>query len=288
MLSARVQEMEAQDLRPHFHVWEPLTFAGFVAALDLPFSLSCCKRAWMSLSLCSADSEQLTSHCFRLSIAPLWPGDRWAQADRFEAEGEARRARPPVHPIHCPAPRRRRPIPRVQLDLTTVASAGLGHAWCAQISLAPNFIPSADYRVRRCPHMPPIRLTCRGPASSWMLCSRLPRHSSLGSSPTRRASTGVRWVRSDSAGPCLRRVSRPRMYLARSGGRLRLSLGRQPCVVSVRHLGSVSISVKVRISARRQPRSIGSIERNRCRRPASSCCSISTEPCQTTRVACGP
>jgi len=31
--------MEAQELRPHFHVWEPLTFAGFLAALDLPFSL---------------------------------------------------------------------------------------------------------------------------------------------------------------------------------------------------------------------------------------------------------
>lgn|GEM_PF-4265036 len=39
ILSARVQGMEAQELRPHFHVWEPLTFAGFLAALDLPFSL---------------------------------------------------------------------------------------------------------------------------------------------------------------------------------------------------------------------------------------------------------
>jgi SAM-dependent methyltransferase len=36
---ARVREMEAEALRPHFHVWEPLTFGGFLAALDLPFSL---------------------------------------------------------------------------------------------------------------------------------------------------------------------------------------------------------------------------------------------------------
>jgi SAM-dependent methyltransferase len=35
----RAQEMEAQGLRPHFHVWEPVTFAGFLAALDLPCSL---------------------------------------------------------------------------------------------------------------------------------------------------------------------------------------------------------------------------------------------------------
>jgi SAM-dependent methyltransferase len=39
ILTKRMQEMEAQDLRPHFHVWEPLTFAGFLAALDLPCSL---------------------------------------------------------------------------------------------------------------------------------------------------------------------------------------------------------------------------------------------------------
>jgi len=38
-LATRVREMEAEDLRPHFHVWEPSTFAGFLAALDLPFSL---------------------------------------------------------------------------------------------------------------------------------------------------------------------------------------------------------------------------------------------------------
>jgi hypothetical protein len=31
--------MDAEGLRPHFHVWEPTTFAGFLAALDLPFSL---------------------------------------------------------------------------------------------------------------------------------------------------------------------------------------------------------------------------------------------------------
>ncbi len=35
----RVREMEAEQLRPHFHVWEPLTFAAFLAALDLPSSL---------------------------------------------------------------------------------------------------------------------------------------------------------------------------------------------------------------------------------------------------------
>ncbi len=35
----RVREMEAQGLRPHFHVWEPLTFAEFLAVLELPFSL---------------------------------------------------------------------------------------------------------------------------------------------------------------------------------------------------------------------------------------------------------
>jgi SAM-dependent methyltransferase len=39
ILAQRVQEMEAEYLHPHFHVWEPVTFAGFLAALDLPFSL---------------------------------------------------------------------------------------------------------------------------------------------------------------------------------------------------------------------------------------------------------
>jgi SAM-dependent methyltransferase len=39
ILTERVQEMEAQDLRPHFHVWEPLTFVGFLSVLDLPCSL---------------------------------------------------------------------------------------------------------------------------------------------------------------------------------------------------------------------------------------------------------
>jgi len=38
-LALRVREMEAENLRPHFHVWEPVTFAGFLAALDLPFTL---------------------------------------------------------------------------------------------------------------------------------------------------------------------------------------------------------------------------------------------------------
>ncbi len=39
ILTRRVSEMEAEKLHPHFHVWEPVTFAGFLAALDLPFSL---------------------------------------------------------------------------------------------------------------------------------------------------------------------------------------------------------------------------------------------------------
>jgi SAM-dependent methyltransferase len=39
ILARRVQEMEAEHLHPHFHVWEPVTFAGFLAVLDLPFSL---------------------------------------------------------------------------------------------------------------------------------------------------------------------------------------------------------------------------------------------------------
>jgi hypothetical protein len=38
-LTRRGREMETEGLRPHFHVWEPVTFAGFLAALDLPFSL---------------------------------------------------------------------------------------------------------------------------------------------------------------------------------------------------------------------------------------------------------
>jgi SAM-dependent methyltransferase len=39
ILTKRVHEMEVEGLHPHFHVWEPITFAGFLAALDLPFSL---------------------------------------------------------------------------------------------------------------------------------------------------------------------------------------------------------------------------------------------------------
>ncbi len=39
ILMKRVREMEAECLRPHFHVWEPITFARFLTALDLPFSL---------------------------------------------------------------------------------------------------------------------------------------------------------------------------------------------------------------------------------------------------------
>jgi SAM-dependent methyltransferase len=39
VLTKRVEEMEVECLRPHFHVWEPITFAGFLAVLDMPFSL---------------------------------------------------------------------------------------------------------------------------------------------------------------------------------------------------------------------------------------------------------
>lgn len=39
ILADRVREMEADGLCPHFHVWEPITFAGFLGVLDLPFSL---------------------------------------------------------------------------------------------------------------------------------------------------------------------------------------------------------------------------------------------------------
>ncbi len=39
ILTRRVTEMEDECLRPHFHVWEPITFAGFLATLDLRGSL---------------------------------------------------------------------------------------------------------------------------------------------------------------------------------------------------------------------------------------------------------
>ncbi|HWF49093.1 MAG TPA: methyltransferase domain-containing protein, partial [Solirubrobacteraceae bacterium] len=38
-IEERIREMEASDMRPHFHVWEPMTFAAFIAALELPVSL---------------------------------------------------------------------------------------------------------------------------------------------------------------------------------------------------------------------------------------------------------
>ncbi len=38
-VSIRADEMAAEDMRPHFHVWEPLTFASFLAAVELPSSL---------------------------------------------------------------------------------------------------------------------------------------------------------------------------------------------------------------------------------------------------------
>lgn len=31
--------MESEHLHPHFHVWEPITFACFLASLNLPFAL---------------------------------------------------------------------------------------------------------------------------------------------------------------------------------------------------------------------------------------------------------
>lgn len=44
-LTKRVQGMDAEGLRPHFHVWEPITFAGFLATLDLPFSIELFRQA---------------------------------------------------------------------------------------------------------------------------------------------------------------------------------------------------------------------------------------------------
>lgn len=38
-VAERARDMEAAGSRVHFHVWEPTTFAAFLAALDLPFSL---------------------------------------------------------------------------------------------------------------------------------------------------------------------------------------------------------------------------------------------------------
>ncbi len=38
-VSTRALEMEAEDLHLHFHVWEPITFVSFLAALCLPFAL---------------------------------------------------------------------------------------------------------------------------------------------------------------------------------------------------------------------------------------------------------
>ncbi len=38
ILKRRIREMESEHLHPHFHVWEPITFASFLAALDLPFA----------------------------------------------------------------------------------------------------------------------------------------------------------------------------------------------------------------------------------------------------------
>lgn len=39
-IGARADEMEAEGMRPHFHVWVPLTFAAFLAATELPCSLA--------------------------------------------------------------------------------------------------------------------------------------------------------------------------------------------------------------------------------------------------------
>lgn len=36
----RADEMEAENMRPHFHVWEPLSFVSFLAATKVPFSLA--------------------------------------------------------------------------------------------------------------------------------------------------------------------------------------------------------------------------------------------------------
>lgn len=42
---ARVREMQAEELHPHFHVWEPLNFAALLAALELPCSLELIQAA---------------------------------------------------------------------------------------------------------------------------------------------------------------------------------------------------------------------------------------------------
>jgi SAM-dependent methyltransferase len=44
-LAERVRQMESEHLHPHFHVWEPITFAGFLAMLDLPFSLELIQKS---------------------------------------------------------------------------------------------------------------------------------------------------------------------------------------------------------------------------------------------------
>lgn len=38
ILERRVREMESEHLHPHFHVWEPISFARFLASLNLPFA----------------------------------------------------------------------------------------------------------------------------------------------------------------------------------------------------------------------------------------------------------
>jgi len=38
-IERRAAELEAQQANIHFHVWEPLTFAAFLAHVDLPFGL---------------------------------------------------------------------------------------------------------------------------------------------------------------------------------------------------------------------------------------------------------
>jgi SAM-dependent methyltransferase len=38
-IARRADEMEAEGLCPHFHVWEPVTFASLLAALEFPFAM---------------------------------------------------------------------------------------------------------------------------------------------------------------------------------------------------------------------------------------------------------
>ena len=62
ILSKRVKEMEAENLRPHFHVWEPLTFAAFLASLDLAFSLELLRASSGEFLVVLRKQDDVRSH----------------------------------------------------------------------------------------------------------------------------------------------------------------------------------------------------------------------------------